>query len=142
MLAAPLMCGNDLMNMTVETRNILINNEVIAIDQDSLGIQGFRYAVSDSVETWLKPLSNDEWVITFLNRSKTTKSVIHDWKTFSVNDEFSQRKLDTSGKDVFLIRDLWLKKNIGDTRKILKAEIPACDVLCLKLSLKQVKSKK
>ncbi len=142
MLAAPLMCGNDLMTMTVETRNILINKEVIAIDQDSLGIQGFRYAVADSVETWLKPLSNGEWVITFLNRSKTVKTIIHDWKTFSVNDAFSKRKLDTTGENVFLIRDLWLKKDIGDTRKILKANIPASDVLCLKLSMKPGKTKK
>src|ERR1700674_3545911 len=42
MLAAPLLAGNDLRSMTNETRDILENKEVIAIDQDKLGRQGTR----------------------------------------------------------------------------------------------------
>ena len=39
-LAAPLMAGNDLRSMTAETRDILTNREVVAVNQDSLGRQG------------------------------------------------------------------------------------------------------
>ncbi len=142
MLAAPLIAGNDLRNMTKETLSVLTNKEVIAINQDSLGIEGFRATVNDSVETWLKPLKNDEWVVVFLNRSKLSKTLSQDWKTFSVTDEFSNRKIDTTGKDIYLLRDLWTQKSVGDTRKTYNAMIPAHDVLCLKLSGKSTKSRK
>ena len=39
-LAAPLLAGNDIRNMTPEIKSILMNNEVIAIDQDRAGMQG------------------------------------------------------------------------------------------------------
>ncbi len=45
MLAAPLMAGNDLTNMSDETHDILTNPDAIAIDQDPLGIEGFKFAV-------------------------------------------------------------------------------------------------
>jgi alpha-galactosidase len=134
MLAAPLIAGNDVRNMTIETFSVLSNKEVIDIDQDSLGIQGFKYASKDSVETWLKPLKNDQWVVCFLNRSTSTKNIEMDWKTFSVTDSLSNRILDTTGKQIYKISNLWLKKNTGDTRKVLKSTIPGHDVLCLKLS--------
>ncbi|MHB9143550.1 MAG: glycoside hydrolase family 27 protein [Paludibacter sp.] len=133
MIAAPLISGNDLQKMTPLTQSILTNKEVIAIDQDSLGIEGFRYAVKDSVETWLKPLSNGEWAFCLLNRSASAKNVEIDWKSYSITDSLSNRTLDILDKKPFKLRDMWLKKNIGDTRKILKSTIPGRDVLCLKL---------
>jgi len=133
MIAAPLISGNDLRTMTPQTLGVLANKEVIAIDQDSLGIQGFKHQSKDSVETWLKPLLNGEWAVCLLNRSKSPKNIEVDWKTFSVADSLSNRTLDTTGKELFKIRDLWLKKNIGDTRKVLKATLQGHDVLCLKL---------
>jgi alpha-galactosidase len=142
MLAAPLISGNDLRTMSQQTREILTNKEVIAIDQDSLGVQGFRQAVKDSVETWLKPLNNDEWAVVFLNRSKSSKSISQDWKSFSVSDKLSNHNIDTTGKNVYLLRDLWLKKSIGDTRKTLNSIIQAQDVLCLKMTKRTDKSRK
>ncbi|MBP6663078.1 MAG: glycoside hydrolase family 27 protein [Paludibacter sp.] len=133
MLAAPLIAGNDLRSMNAETLTVLSNKEVIGIDQDSLGIQGFRHTAKDSVETWLKPLKNGEWAVCLLNRSTTPRVVALDWKTFSVTDSLSNRTLNTTAKEVYKLRDLWLKKNVGDTRKPLTAIIPARDVLCLKL---------
>jgi len=122
-----------LRTMTPETQIVLANKEVIAIDQDSLGIQGFRHSVKDSVETWLKPLKNGEWAVFMLNRSKSPRSISLDWKIFTVTDSLSNRTLDTTGKEIYKLRDLWIKKNTGDTRKLLKAIIPAHDVLCLRL---------
>jgi alpha-galactosidase len=42
MLAAPLLAGHDVRTMPDFTRDILLNAEVIAIDQDAAGIQGTR----------------------------------------------------------------------------------------------------
>jgi len=133
MIAAPLLSGNDLDNMSEQTKKILTNKEVIAIDQDVLGIQGFKSSVKDSIETWLKPLENGEWAVCLLNRSKTAKNVTLDWKTFSVNDTLSNRVLDTKGKEFYQLRDIWTKKSVGDTRKPLKMFLSGHDVLCLKL---------
>lgn len=142
MLAAPLIAGNDLRDMSAETLGVLTNKDVIAVNQDSLGIQGWRFAVADSVETWLKPLANDEWAVFFLNRSVHPKKVVQDWKTLVVTDDFSGRRLDASGNNVFVLRDLWLKKITGDTRKPLSFVVPGHDALCFKLIKKQTKSPK
>jgi len=133
MIAAPLLSGNDLGNMNEQTKKILTNKEIIAIDQDVLGIQGFKSSVNDSVETWIKPLDNGEWAVCLLNRSKTSKNITLDWKTFSVTDTLSNRVLDTKGKEFYQLRDVWSKKSVGDTRKPLKAALPGHDVLCMKL---------
>ena len=135
MLAAPLITGNDLRSMSPETKAILTNTEVIAIDQDSLGIEGFKQATSDSLEIWLKPLVNDQWALCVLNRGKTDQPFSLDWNTFSVTDSLSNRTLNTASMS-YKIRDLWQHKELGETNKPLKTIIPTHDVLCLKLSKK------
>jgi len=133
MMASPLIAGNDLRSMDAETISILTNKDMIAVDQDSLGIQGFRHEVKDSVETWYKPLKNCEWAITYFNRSYYPKQLIVDWKLLNIKDPDFNYTLTTTAKNVFLIRDLWLKKEIGNTKKTLMRTIPARDVICLKL---------
>ena len=136
MLAAPLIAGNDIRSMSPETSGILNNKEVIAIDQDALGIQGFKQEAKDSLEIWLKPLVNDQWALCILNRGKTDKPFSLDWKTFSVSDSLSNRTLDTTGALSYAIRDVWQHKELGATDKPLKTVVPAHDVLCVKLSKK------
>ncbi|MGE5845622.1 MAG: alpha-galactosidase, partial [Ignavibacteria bacterium] len=132
MLAAPLIAGNDIRKLTDETKNILTNKEVIAVDQDSLGIQGFKYSSEDSVEVWFKPLQNNEWAACFLNRSLKIKQIAFDWNKENVIDTVSGRKIN-SQSNLYKIRDLWTKKEMGTTEKILNAEVPGHDVLMIKL---------
>src|SRR5690606_7164969 len=68
-LAAPLMAGNDVAAMTPATRDTLTNREVIAVDQDRLGIQGYRFYQEGALDVWVKPLAAGELAILFLNRS-------------------------------------------------------------------------
>jgi len=51
-----------------------------------------------------------------------------------MNDEFSKRILDAS-VETFKIKDVWTKKELGDTQKPLKADVLSHDVLLLRLSL-------
>jgi alpha-galactosidase len=133
MLTAPLIAGNDLRNMNKETNEILTNREVLAIDQDSLGIECFKYRVIDSVEIFAKPLKGGDWAITFLNRSVKIKKIEFDWKQQNIVDDFFKKEIKFE-KDVYNIRDLWAKKPIGKTDKPLKADIPGHDVLMVRLS--------
>ena len=133
MLAAPLIAGNDLRNMTEETKAILTNRGVIAVDQDSLGVQGLRYAINDSVQTWMKPLEGGDWAVCFLNTAAEPKAVAFDWKNNVVKDSLSNAELNANAHP-YAIVDLWTNKALGNTDKALKATVPSHDVLMIYLS--------
>jgi alpha-galactosidase len=131
MLAAPLIAGNDLRKMTPKTAEILTNKEVIAIDQDSLGIEGYRYAVKDSVETWIKPLK-DGLAVCFLNRSLKPQTIEFKWTENPLKDELSGMTADFS-TTIYRVRDVWAKKDAGKTTKVFKQDLPSHDVIMLRL---------
>lgn len=133
MLAAPLIAGNDLRNMTKETIDILTNKEVIAIDQDELGIQGYKMLDFGDLEIWVKPLKNMELAVCFLNRSNTPKTIDFNWKEYPIDDGLSKYKIDFNST-TYNIRDLWAKKNIGTTTQNFKTIVPGRDVILLRLS--------
>ncbi|WP_187263502.1 glycoside hydrolase family 27 protein [Pontibacter beigongshangensis] len=133
MLAAPLIAGNDLRHMNKETIDILTNKEAIAVNQDKLGIQGFKHSSKDGLETWLKPLAGGNWAVVFLNRGDGPQKVEFDWKINPITDELSKAELNAS-KTTYKIRNVWEKKAAGTTAKIFKAEIPKNDVVMLVLS--------
>ena len=133
MLAAPLIAGNDLRKMSAEVAGVLMNKEVIAIDQDALGVQGFKYSEKDGVEVWFKPLNNDAWAMCVLNRSNAAQKVTFDWKNEKVADSFAKREthFDTTA---YSARDLWAKKELGTTKETLSVEVPGHDVLMVRLT--------
>jgi alpha-galactosidase len=135
MLAAPLIAGNDPRSMSQATREILTNKEAIAVDQDELGIQGFKCLKLDDLEVWAKPLKNNELAICFLNRGKETRSFDFDWEKQIIEDNFSQHYYDFQQKE-YKVRDLWLRKDLGTTKKPLSVELGAHDVIMLRLSPK------
>ncbi len=78
MLAAPLIAGNDAREMSKETREILTNKEIIAVNQDALGVQAFPAISEDGLEVWAKPLSNVDGRFVFsiaARRRKTSASI-------------------------------------------------------------------
>jgi len=133
MLSAPLFAGNDIRSMSQETHDILTNSEVIAVNQDALAIQAFRYLKDGDMETWFKPMADDKWAVMFLNRGKENIDIDFVWKEHKVVDEVFSKELDFSNS-TFTLRDVWKKKDLGKTNKKLKASVPASDVLMLILS--------
>jgi len=132
MLAAPLIAGNDLRKMTPQTNAILTNKDIIAIDQDSLGVEGYRYSQKDSVDTWVKPLKNG-LAICFLNRSLKPQTVEFKWADNPLKDDVSGMNVDFNAA-AYKVRDVWAKKDLGKTGKTFKQEIPSHDVVVLRLS--------
>lgn len=132
MLASPLIAGNDFRKMSPETLAILTNKEIIAINQDKLGIQGFRYSSEKGLEIWVKPLSNDNWAITFLNRTDTEVKINFDWKKHILKDvDFNlEANFVTSN---YKIKDLWKNIETGSTKKIFVSKLDSHDVITLKL---------
>ena len=132
MLAAPLISGNDLKKMSKDVLEILTNKEVIAIDQDSLGIEGFKQNKIDSLEIWCKPLKNGDWALCFFNRGAKPVEINYDWKDKIIKDDVAKLEL-RFDKQAYTLRDLWAKKNIGTTGTILKSKLHSHEVLMLRL---------
>jgi alpha-galactosidase len=103
MLAAPLLAGNDLRSMSADTKTVLTNAEVVAVDQDSLGAQATLAATPQSgLQVWSKPLTGDNVrAVALLNRNGDAASI-------SAN--FAQIGLSNGPADV---RDLWAHADLG-----------------------------
>jgi alpha-galactosidase len=120
--------------MSKETAAILTNKAVIALNQDPLGVQAFRYAARDGVEYWFKPLEGGDWGFVALNRNKDARKISFDWKLESVVDEFSKR--DARLRETrYKLRNLWTGQFAGNTGKALSADLPGHDVLVLRLEV-------
>src|SRR5437868_1119355 len=78
-LAAPLLAGNDLRNMTPAIREILTNREVIAVNQDKDGKQGQRITKSGNQEVWARPLAGGAQAIGLFNRGGTPAKIALKW---------------------------------------------------------------
>jgi alpha-galactosidase len=126
MLAAPLLAGNDLRTMSLETLAILTNKEVIKVDQDPLGKQATRALVSsDSAnvrqEIWTRPLANGAYAVAAFNRGPSSAEVEID---------FAALKIDTQGVPV---RDLWAHRRVKVRDNRYTVTIPSHGVVMLRV---------
>jgi len=135
MLASPLITGNDFRSMKKETLDLLTNKEVIAINQDVLGIQGFKYSDNDGISIWFKPLENGNWAVSFFNKNEESKVVAFNWKEHNVFDDVNNLATSFS-KIQYEIRDIWNHKDLATTNKTFKATIATHDVITLILKKK------
>ena len=134
MMAAPLILGNDLRDMSKETLDIIKNKEVIAIDQDPLGIQGLRLKNENGLQYWFKPLVDGAWAFCLLNSSDKDVKVVLDWSTLEVNDELSNRKTDFANI-TYSAKDLWkAKAQPFKTTKKRTVTVPTHDVIAYRLT--------
>jgi len=123
MLAAPLIAGNDLMDMSPEIAEILKNREVIALDQDTLGKQGYCFRDNGDYEIWIKKLANNEKAVCLLNHSDEEKEVQVDFNVLikSSDDYWSQ---DTYKLADYKVRDLWEHKEMKLDKGSISIKMP------------------
>ncbi|GJQ15883.1 hypothetical protein GpartN1_g7674.t1 [Galdieria partita] len=98
-MAAPLVIGTDVTNMTESTKMILTNKEVIDVDQDVLGVQGIRVKSDIAQDVVTKPLANGDVAIVLF--SSNGPGVI--------NTTIEQVRM-PSYYDVYILRDLWTRQ--------------------------------
>jgi len=123
LVAAPLLAGNDVRNMTDATREILLNKEVIAIDQDPLGKQASPVKNGD-LETWIKPLADGSVAVGVVNLGAAeAQASIH------------ARDLNL-GSAVKNARDVWKHQDVKFTGETYTATVPSHGVLLLRVSAK------
>ncbi|MGP1378074.1 MAG: glycoside hydrolase family 27 protein [Prevotella veroralis] len=137
MMASPLILGNDVRNMSDETKAILTNRDLIAIDQDKLGVQGLRFLIREGLEYWFKPLSNGDWAMTIFNPTRQPLSCSLNWQDFNLTDEEVSKRSTAFDQNVYKIKNLWTGRMEGKTTlksKIkCKVSVPAQDVITYRL---------
>jgi len=120
LLAAPLLAGNDLTKMTPETLAILTNPEVIAVDQDPAGIQGYRVSQEGPLEVWMKPLADGGKAVGLFNRGTSPMPVTAYFRDIGVGESAS-------------VRDLWARKDLGTFKGSFTATVPKHGVVLIKV---------
>src|SRR5258705_4179653 len=73
--AAPLVIGSDVRKLSQTTVDILTNPDVLAIDQDSAGVQAVRVGPAGTTETWVKRLADGGRAVVLLNRGSTRLTI-------------------------------------------------------------------
>ncbi|WP_182877876.1 lectin [Microbispora sp. H10670] len=113
LLNAPLIAGNDLRTMSADTRTILTNTEVIAVNQDWGGRQGSKISDNGNLEVWRKPMSNGSVAVVLLNRGTSTATV-----------STTTSALGLGAASSYSVRDLWAHST-GSSTGTISASVPA-----------------
>jgi alpha-galactosidase len=118
LLSAPLMAGNDLRSMSPEIKEILTNPEVIAVDQDPLGLQGRRVKRDGDREVWMKQLADGGRAVVLFNRGPKAAELSLSWIDIGYPPHLSAR-----------VRDLWAGKDLGQRSGNFATEVPSHGVV-------------
>ncbi|KAK7287088.1 hypothetical protein RIF29_00121 [Crotalaria pallida] len=98
---APLLLGCDIRNMTKETVEIITNKEVIAVNQDPLGVQAKKVRMEGDLEIWAGPLSGYRVAVVLLNKGPVRNAITANWDDIGIPP-----------KSVVEARDLWEHKTL------------------------------
>jgi alpha-galactosidase len=121
LLAAPLLAGNDLRDVTPGILEILTNKEVIAVDQDPLGKQGTRVSRQGDAEVWARPLADGGYAVGLFNRGAAEAKVTAQWSDIGISGAHA-------------VRDLWAHAGRGAVSGAYSATVPSHGVVMLKIA--------
>ena len=112
MIGSPLLIGCDLTALDAFTRNLLVNDEVIAVSQDRLGVAARRVRHTDAESVWTRPLADGSLAVALVNRYPLTREV-----------KVSFEELGLDGGQ-FLVRDLWRQRCEGRHSGFYAVKVP------------------
>jgi len=122
MMASPLMAGNDVAHMDEATRSILLNKDVIAVDQDKLGVQGHRVWKDGDREIWLKTLADGGVAVLLFNRGQQAATI-----------SATANQIGWPAKERVRVRDLWAHRDVRLRRGALTATVEPHGVAMFRL---------
>jgi alpha-galactosidase len=124
-MAAPLIAGNDLRSMSAATKATLTNAEVVAVDQDPLGLQGRLVATpATNLQVWSKTLSGSNTrAVALFNRGTAAASITVQWTALGI----------PAGNAT--VRDLWSHTDLGTfSNSYAATSVPGHGVVMLKVT--------
>ncbi len=124
LLNSPLLLGNDLTEMDAFTKSLLVNDEILAVNQDPLGRQAGRVFNDVATDIWSRPMANGDTVCGIVNRFPFTRDVYLRWSFSGL-----------SGK--YAVRDLWRQQDIGVFEEGWHVNVPAHATVVVRLRKQQ-----
>ena len=118
LLAAPLLAGNDLRSMSEETKSILMNAEVIAIDQDPTARPVKKISEQGPLVVAARLLMHQDFAVGLFNRGDSAAKVSVTWKELGMHGKLQ-------------VRDLWAHKDLGRIADQFSAQVPAHGVVLI-----------
>nr|AND01152.1 putative alpha-galactosidase/alpha-n-acetylgalactosaminidase [Linum usitatissimum] len=117
---SPLIIGCDVRAMSNETYQILSNSEVIAVNQDRLGVQGRKVKEGD-LEVWAGPLTNNRVAVVLWNRGSSRATVTAPFSDIGLRADLADA------------RDLWVHMTIPSVKEQISADLDshACKMYIL-----------
>ncbi|CAL9146597.1 unnamed protein product [Musa hybrid cultivar] len=106
LMKAPLLIGCDVRSMRNESLEILGNSEVIAVNQDKLGVQGKKVVGGGDGEVWCSPLRRGRVAVVMWNRGSSPASIIAKWTDVGLQPSV-----------VVNARDLWAHQTTSSVRE-------------------------
>ncbi|WP_422770346.1 NPCBM/NEW2 domain-containing protein [Plantactinospora sp. WMMC1484] len=113
MMAAPLLIGTDLRTATPETLAILGNRDIIAIDQDRLGVQGAVVSDQGGLMVLDKPLAGGDRAIALYNSTDALATV-----------SIPVRETGLRRAGAYRLRDVWTGQ-VTQAESVISAGVPA-----------------
>jgi alpha-galactosidase len=112
-MAAPLLIGTDLRTIKPDALQILLNKEVIAVDQDPLGVQGRQVRDADGIHVIVKPLKDGSRAVVVFNENDAARPVAVAASEIGLKPDMH-----------YELRDLWAHTQANGDGSI-KVELPA-----------------
>ena len=107
--------------MPADVRDILLNKEAIAVNQDPLGRQGRKIRDDGDLEVWSKPLADGGYAVGLFNRGAGTAKITAKWS-------------DVGAKGSHAVRDLWAHKDHGKMADAFSADVPSHGVVMVRIA--------
>ncbi|RZC75193.1 hypothetical protein C5167_050678 [Papaver somniferum] len=122
LVKAPLLIGCDIRSMNNVTDELLSNKEVIAVNQDKLGVQGKKVKQDGDLEVWAGPLSGRRIALVLWNRGSQQASITANWQDIGLKPS-----------TVVNVRDLWAHSTQASVKDSLSATVDshACKMYVL-----------
>ena len=111
LVAAPLILSGDITRLDDFTLSLLTNDEVIDVDQDTLGRPGRRMAADGRVEVWVRDMEDGSKAVGLFNRGERETEVVARWQDLSLQ---GPKK----------VRDLWRQQDLGQFDREFRSGVP------------------
>jgi alpha-galactosidase len=120
LLSAPLLIGCDLEKLDDFTLGLLGNDEVLAVDQDSLGKEATCVSSNDTLRVYTKDLDDGAKAVGLFNLGDQPVTVVASWDDLKLSGDQ-------------LVRDLWRQKNLGKFDKEFTATVVPHGVVLVRI---------
>ncbi|KAM3589252.1 hypothetical protein VKS41_000123 [Umbelopsis sp. WA50703] len=126
-LRSPLLLGNDVTNMTQDTKDIIMNKEVIAISKDTQYSPANRMWIKGDQQLYSGSLANNATNVILMNTGEKETKITATWEDIFL---YSLPHVDKTKS--IRVRDLWQQKDLGSFTGHITLDVPSHGVRMLK----------